>query len=140
MVCNHFVLRTYFYVRYHWNDDEQQWYWSPDRDQHMPCFSNVVTGGQWEGEIPAPENVEIIAYLDTIRPVPSDEQYIPSLEFDVLTLLQSLSLCSDRTVCDNVLGVVKIWKDAGVLCVSSSKHVQSWRRALDNLLMLKEYN
>ena len=34
----------------------------------MPCSSDVVSGGQWEGETPAPENVEIIAYLDAIRP------------------------------------------------------------------------
>ena len=39
------------------------------------------------GETPAPENVEIIAYLDAIRPIPSNEQY---LEFDVLSILQSL--------------------------------------------------
>ena len=98
--------------------------WSPDIDHHMLYSSNVVTGGQWEGGIPAPKNVEIIAYLDAMRTVPSDKH--PSLEFDILTILQCLSHRRDRTVCNNVLEVVRIWKES-VICCISSKHVQSWK-------------
>lgn len=39
--------------------------------------------------MPAPENVEIINYLNAIRPLPSDEQYLPAF-CDVLQLLQQL--------------------------------------------------
>ena len=37
-----------------------------------------MSSGEWEGETPAPENVEIINYLNAVRPVPSDEQYLPA--------------------------------------------------------------
>ena len=48
-----------------------------------------MTAGQWKNETPAPENVEIIKYLDAIRPVPSDEQYLPP-SFDIAELLRKL--------------------------------------------------
>lgn len=96
----------------------------------MPCSSDVVTGGQWEGETPAPENVEIIAYLDAIRPIPSDEQYIPSLEFDVLGIMRSLVHCSDSAVSANVLEVMKVWRAAGV---SNGRHVDSWRKEVEEI-------
>ena len=100
----------------------------------MPCSADVVTGGQWEGETPAPENVEIIAYLDAIRPIPSDEQYIPSLEFNVLSILRSLAGCSDATVHDNAVEVVRIWR--AVNASTGSKHVKLWKKELDSVLAL----
>ena len=48
-----------------------------------------VSAGGWKGEIPAPENVEIINYLNIVRPTPSDEQYLPAF-CDVVALLQQL--------------------------------------------------
>lgn len=120
----------YHINRYHWNEEEMQWYWSPDCEYHMPCSSNIVTGGQWKGEIPAPENVEIISYLDAIRPVPSDEQYIPLLKFDVLSILRGLCDCSDVMVRENGEKVVKIWKDAGMVC-RNNKHVKFWKNELE---------
>ena len=74
---------------------ERQWYWTPDHDNHMPCSRDVVTGGQWEGETPSPENVEIIAFLDALRPIPSDEQYIPFIEFDIAKVLKALTCCRE---------------------------------------------
>ena len=118
-----------------WNEDELQWYWTPDRDHYMPCSSDVVTGGQWEGETPAPENVEIIAYLDAIRPIPIDEQYIPSLEFDVLGVMRSLAHSSDSEVHTNVLEVMKVWRAADA---SSNRHVDTWKKQMDEVLLLLE--
>lgn len=99
----------------------------------MPCSSDVVTGGQWEGETPAPENVEIIAYLDAVRPVPSDEQYIPSLEFDVVKVLEALMLCGNVEAKTNGEEVVKLWKTARNATNSSNRHVKSWLKQLDDL-------
>ena len=48
-----------------------------------------VSEGRWKGEVPAPENVAIIKYLNTIRPTPTDEQYLPTF-CDVLKLFQQL--------------------------------------------------
>ena len=90
----------------------------------MPCSTDEVSGGQWKGEIPAPENVEIIAYLNAIRPVPSDEQYIPSLEFDVLTLLKNLSCYSDDTVREDFVEIVKILKGVCTQCGTTRRYVQ----------------
>lgn len=102
----------------------------------MRCSSDVVTGGQWEGETPAPENVEIIAYLDAIRPIPSDEQYIPSLEFDVLGVMKSLAHSSDSEVHGNVLEVMKVWRAAND--ASSNRHVDTWKKQMDEVLTLLE--
>ena len=99
----------------------------------MPCSSDVVTGGQWEGETPAPENVEIIAYLDALRPVPSDEQYIPSLEFDVVKVLEALIHCGDVEAERNCREVVGMWKTARKVTNSSNRHVQFWLKQLDGL-------
>ena len=101
----------------------------------MPCSSDVVTGGQWEGETPAPENVEIIAYLDAIRPIPIDEQYIPSLEFDVLGVMRSLAHSSDSEVLTNVLEVMKVWKGTDA---STNRHVDTWKKQMDEVLLLLE--
>ena len=59
-------------IWYKWEDEEESeyqgyWTWTPDWDHWMPCSSTVVSGGQWKGETPAPENVEIIQYLDVLR-------------------------------------------------------------------------
>ncbi len=62
-----------------------------------------MTAGQWKNETPAPENVEIIKYLDAVRPVPSDEQYLfPN--FDIAELLRKLVEAGD----DQVSGSVKV--------------------------------
>ena len=49
-----------------------------------------MSAGGWKGETPAPENQLIIDYLDAVRPVPSDEQHLPSF-CDVAKLLQQLA-------------------------------------------------
>ena len=73
---------------YRWNEGEQQWEWTPDKESWMLCSRTTVSGGKWKDETPAPENVEIIRYLDTIRPVPSDEQFLA--RFDVIAILHNL--------------------------------------------------
>ena len=77
----------------------------------MPCSSDVVSGG--EGETPAPENVEIITYLNAIRPIPSNEQYLPSLEFDILSILQSQAGSSDDGLRGNVGYVMSVLSAQG---------------------------
>lgn len=49
-----------------------------------------MSAGGWKGETPAPENQLIINYLDAVRPVPSDEQYLPAF-CDIAKLLQQLA-------------------------------------------------
>ena len=100
----------------------------------MPCSSDVVSGGQWEGETPAPENVEIIAYLDALRVVPSDEQCIPHLEFDILEVLQAVIACGDAEAESNGREVVKTWKEStSSVSNSGNKHVKCWFKALEKL-------
>lgn len=73
---------------YRWNENEHQWEWTPDKVNWMLCSRTTVSDGKWKDETPAPENVEIICYLDSVRPVPSDEQYLQ--RFDVFAILHQL--------------------------------------------------
>ena len=73
---------------YRWNCGERQWEWTPDQVNWMLCSRTTVSGGKWKNETPAPENVEIIGYLNSVRPVPSDEMYLQA--FDVLEILRQL--------------------------------------------------
>jgi hypothetical protein len=118
---------------YQWREVEKEWYWTPDRDNHMQCSSDVVTRGQWEGETPAPENVEIIAYLDALRPIPCDEQYIPHLEFDVIKVLKALTCCGETEAEENAKEVVKLWRNATNVTNDSNRNVESWLRDLKSL-------
>ena len=104
----------------------------------MPCSSDVVSGGQWEGETPAPENVEIIAYLDAIRPIPSNEQYLPSLEFDILSILQSLAGSSDDGLRGNVGDIVSVLSAQGKVMKSRSRHLEGWKKGLQDIVALVE--
>ena len=99
-------------------------------DNWMPCSTDVVSGGQWEGETPAPENVEIIGYLDTIRLIPSNEQYLPSL--DVLGLVQTLLTSKDDVVRESAREVVTMLKSQEVK--SSSVHVTALKASLEDAL------
>ena len=100
----------------------------------MPCSSDVVSGEQWE--TPAPENVEIIAYLDAIRPIPSNEQYLPSLEFDILSILQSLASSSDDGLRGNVGDVVSVLSAQGNVMKSRSRHLEAWKKGLQDIVAL----
>ena len=99
--------------RYRWKEKEgkkeEQWEWTPDWEYWMPCSETVVSGGQWKGETPAPENVEIIRYLDAIRPVPSDEQYLPA--FDVVALFEKLHGLSDPEISESLRAIVAVLED-----------------------------
>jgi hypothetical protein len=72
------------------------------------------------------------APLDAVRPIPSDEQYIPSLEFDVLVVLRSLCSCGEEEGRGNGREVVKMWKEAGSIA-RSNRHIQSWVQQLREL-------
>ena len=74
---------------YCWNNSERQWEWTPDQVNWMLCSHTTVSGGKWKkNETPAPENVEIIGYLNSVRPIPSDEMYLQA--FVVLEILRQL--------------------------------------------------
>lgn len=99
-------------------------------DNWMPCSTDVVSGGQWEGETPAPENVEIIGYLDTIRLIPSNEQYLPSL--DVLGLVQTLLASKDDVVQESAKEVVGMLRSQEVKC--NSDHMTAFKKSLEDAL------
>ena len=115
---------------YQWEDEEGQWRWTPDWKSWMPCSNTVVTGGQWKGETPAPENVEIIHYLDAIRPVPSDESYLPG-DFDIIGLFKKLCGLNDSQIKKSLEAVVATLR--GVELKSTNEHVKNLTAALADL-------
>ena len=90
-----------------------------------------MTAGQWKNETPAPENVEIIKYLDAVRPVPSDEQYLPQ-NFDIAELLRKMVEVGD----DQVNGSVKVvlQQITSQEVVSKSSHVLEFLEETGTLL------
>ncbi len=56
-----------------------------------------VTDGGWKGEVPAPENVQIIHYLNIVRPLPYDQQYI-SASYNVAQLLCQLNDMGNKEI------------------------------------------
>ena len=81
---------------YRWDNAAREWQWTPDKEHWMFCSRTTVSGGKWKNETPAPENVEIIHYLNAIRPVPSDEQYLP--QYDVAKILFQLKEFEEEEV------------------------------------------
>ena len=92
-----------------------------------------MTAGQWKNETPAPENVEIIKYLDAIRPVPSDEQYLPP-SFDVAELLRKLveSGAGDGQLRGSVKVILQEITSQSV--ASRSSHVLAFLEEMSKLL------
>lgn len=90
-----------------------------------------MTDGQWKNETPAPENVEIIKYLDAVRPVPSDEQYLPQT-FDIADLLKKLLALSDDQVTASVKTILE--KISGQEVQSKNDHVVEFLKQVDTLL------
>ena len=90
-----------------------------------------MTAGQWKNETPAPENVEIIKFLDAVRPVPSDEQYLPP-NFNIAELLRKLVEAGD----DQVRGSVKVILEeiTNQRVVSKSSHVLAFLEEMSKLL------
>lgn len=76
-----------------------------------------MSAGGWKGETPAPENQLIIDYLDAVRPVPSDEQYLPVF-CDVVQLLEQLAGLGEglaqvaRTIARGILDFDVVNRDA----------------------------
>ena len=89
-------------------------------------------GEQWEEETPAPENVELIACLDAIRPIPSNEQYVPSFEFDFLSILQSLAGSSDDGLRGNMGDIVRVLSAQGKVMKSRRRHLEGWKKGLQD--------
>ena len=81
---------------------------------HMQGFSTLsltvcvhvcqVSDGDWKDEVPAPENVQIINYLNIVRPLPYDEQYLSS-SYDVTHLLCQLKGLGDRQIREEVMKI-----------------------------------
>lgn len=92
-----------------------------------------VTDGQWKGEVPAPENVEIIRYLDVVRPAPSDEGYL-SDQFDVGFLLKELAKVED--VKKKVVSVAKALRDHNL--PSSNEHWESFKKTLASFMDISQ--
>lgn len=90
-----------------------------------------VTDGQWKDETPAPENVEIINYLDAVRPVPSDEQYL-SQNFDMVDLLKKLLEVGDDQVSGSVKVVLQSISDQEV--ASNNGQLSSFLEEMSSLL------
>ena len=90
-----------------------------------------MTAGQWKNETPAPENVEIIKYLDAVRPVPSDEQYLPP-NFDVAELLRKLVEAGDDQVKGSVKVILQEITSQGM--TSRSSHVLEFLEKMTKLL------
>ena len=90
-----------------------------------------MTDGQWKNETPAPENVEIIKYLDAVRPVPSDEQYLPQT-IDVAELLKKLLALSDDQVTSSVKMILE--KISSLDIRSKNGHVLEFLKEVDTLL------
>ena len=103
---------------------------------HALLLRRGLGGEQWKGETPDPENVEIIAYLDAIRPIPSNEQYLPSLEFDVLRILQSLAGSSDDGLRGNVGDVMSVLSAQGKVMKSRCRHLESRKKGLQDIVAL----
>ena len=90
-----------------------------------------VTDGQWKNETPAPENVEIIKYLDAVRPIPSDEQYLPQ-NFDIADLLKRLVEVGDDQVSASVKVILQRVTSQEVM--SKSSHVSVFLEEMSTLL------
>ena len=97
----------------------------------MPCSETVVSGGQWEGETPAPENVAIICYLDAIRLVPSDEPYLPSA--NIVELVTWLHGLGNADIINSLLIVINSVSTAAAGVKTRSEHVSSLVAALSAL-------
>ena len=97
----------------------------------FPTAPLQVTAGQWKNETPAPENVEIIKYLDTIRPVPSDEQYLPQ-NYDMADLLKKLVEVGDEEVRASVKVILQRITSQEVM--SKSSHVSAFLEEMSTLL------
>ena len=89
-----------------------------------------MTAGQWTNETPAPENVEIIKYLDAVRPVPSDEQYL-SQNFDVAELLRKLVEVEDNQVRGSVKVILQ--RITSQKLSSKSSHVLTFLEEIHTL-------
>jgi len=55
---------------YRFDCESGRWSWTPDWSFWMECNTTVVTGGFWDGEEPVRANVELIKWLDQVKPRP----------------------------------------------------------------------
>ena len=58
------VLATPLYSRY----QDKSWEWSPDKSYWMSVNTMVVTGGKFDKQKPAQENIKLIRYLQKYNP------------------------------------------------------------------------
>ncbi len=90
-----------------------------------------VTDGLWEGETPAPENVEIIHYLDTVRPVTTEEGYL-SDQFNVATLLSGLATVDG--VRGTVVAIATVLRDQEIPTQDEAKELRDFKAAMTTLI------
>ncbi len=95
----------------------------------MTCLQ--VSHGMWTGEEPATENVEIIHYLDSVRPVTTEEVYL-SEQFDVATLLSGLAAVDSAR--ESVKAIATILKDQQMLTQDAAKNLSKFREVMNTLM------
>ena len=91
-----------------------------------------VTDGQWKGEIPAPENVEIIHYLDTVRPAPSEEVYLAD-QYDLTSLLTDLAAVEGLK--ESVAAIAAVLGDQKLSTEDEASHLKALK---ENMTKLQE--
>ena len=90
-----------------------------------------VTDGQWKGEIPAPENVEIIHYLDTVRPTTSEEIYLAD-QYNLATLLTDLGAVEGLK--ESVAAVAAVLRGQKVSTKDQAGQLKAFKEAMTKLL------
>jgi len=55
---------------YKFDCEQGRWSWTPDWSYWMDCSTTIVNGGFWDGEEPVRANVELIKWLDNVKPRP----------------------------------------------------------------------
>lgn len=92
-----------------------------------------VSDGRWKDEIPAPENVEIIKYLDTVQPTPSDEVYL-SDSFNVAQLFDKLVTLEESEAKEHVVAITTALKDQSIVSEDYGNHIKGLKESLAKVL------
>lgn len=103
---------------------------------HCTCIYSVlickqVSSGAWAGEEPATENVEIIHYLDSVRPITTEEAYL-SDQFNVATLLTGLEEVEGAR--EKVVKLATIFKDQEMLTQDAAMSLKKFREAMNSII------
>lgn len=96
----------------------------------LHAYMLQVSEGMWAGEEPATENVEIIHYLDAVRPVTTEEAYL-SDQFNVSTLFTELADVEGAK--DSVVTIATILRDQEMLTQDAAKSLKEFREVMSSI-------